>query len=111
VFVNLLETQWPDRRADAAVGKRTLATRWSAERLQRAYVGGLLAAVGAGVALAGRVLPLPVAVGTLAPMVGLLPGAARFTDREEPLFAVVTMVGVAAASTAGWAVAAGAALA
>ncbi|ELZ33200.1 prenyltransferase [Halorubrum tebenquichense] len=27
VFVNLLETQWPDRRADAAVGKQTLATR------------------------------------------------------------------------------------
>ena len=108
VFVNLLETQWPDRRADAAVGKRTLATRWSAGRLRWAYVAGLVAAVGTGVALAGRVFPLPVAVGTLAPMVGLLPGAARFTHREEPLFAVVTMVGVAVASTAGWAVVAGA---
>ena len=107
VFVNLLETQWPDRRADAAVGKRTLATRWSAGRLRRAYVAGLLAAVGVGVALTGRVFPLPVAVGTLAPMVGLLPGAARFTRREEPLFAVVTMVGVAVASTVGWAVVAG----
>ena len=107
VFVNLLETQWPDRRADAAVGKRTLATRWSAGRLRWAYVVGLLAAAGTGVALAGRVFPLPVAVGTLAPMVGLLPGAVRFTNREQPLFAVVTMVGIAVASTVGWAVVAG----
>lgn len=107
VFVNLLETQWPDRRADAAVGKRTLATRWSAGRLRWAYVAGLLAAAGTGIALAGRVFPLPVAVGTLVPMVGLLPGAVRFTSREEPLFAVVTMVGIAVASTVGWAVVAG----
>ena len=107
VFVNLLETQWPDRRADAAVGKRTLATRWSAGRLRWAYVVGLLAAAGTGVALAGRVFPLPVAAGTLAPMVGLLPGAVRFTNREQPLFAVVTMVGIAVASTVGWAVVAG----
>ncbi|NIS35092.1 MAG: prenyltransferase, partial [Actinobacteria bacterium] len=33
VFLNLLDTTWPDRAADAAVGKRTLATRWPAGRL------------------------------------------------------------------------------
>ncbi|WP_266080850.1 prenyltransferase [Haladaptatus caseinilyticus] len=37
VFVNLLDTTWPDRTADAAVGKNTLATRWSARRLRTLY--------------------------------------------------------------------------
>ena len=107
VFVNLLETQWPDRRADAAVGKDTLATRWSARRLRAAYGLASLAAAGATVALAGGVLPVPVAAGSLVPMIGLVPGAYRFTRRETPLPAVMTMVAVAAATTVGWAVAAG----
>ncbi|WP_235681775.1 prenyltransferase [Halorubrum salinarum] len=104
VFVNLLETQWPDRRADAAVGKRTLATRWSAGRLRLAYGLGSLAAAGSAVALAflGAVFPLFVTLGTILPMVGLVPGYYRFTRRETPLPAVVTMVLVAAGSTVGW---------
>ncbi len=104
VFVNLLETQWPDRRADAAVGKRTLATRWSASRLRLAYGLGTLAAVGSAVALAlfGGVFPRVVTLGTVLPMVGLLPGFYRFTGRETPFPAVVTMVLVAAGSTVGW---------
>ena len=108
VFVNLLETQWPDRGADATVGKRTLATRWPARRLRIAYAAGSVAAAGIAVALAGRVLPLPVAVGTLLPMAGLAPGAVRFTRREEPFPAVVTMVLVAVGTTLGWAAVAGA---
>jgi 1,4-dihydroxy-2-naphthoate octaprenyltransferase len=104
VFVNLLETQWPDRRADAAVGKRTLATRWSAGRLRLAYGLGGLAAAGSAVALAslGAVFPRAVTLGTVLPMVGLVPGYYRFTRRETPLPAVVTMVLVAAGSTVGW---------
>lgn len=106
VFVNLLETQWPDRRADVAVGKRTLATRWSAGRLRLAYGLGSLAAAGSAVALAllGDVFPRLVALGTVLPMVGLVPGYYRFTRRETPLPAVVTMVLVAAGSTVGWGV-------
>ncbi|VTT86390.1 Putative prenyltransferase, contains 1,4-dihydroxy-2-naphthoate octaprenyltransferase domain [Halorubrum sp. DM2] len=108
VFVNLLETQWPDRRADAAVGKQTLATRWSPRRLRAVYGLVSLAAAGSGVALAGRVLPSVVVVGTLVPMVGLVPGYRRFTRREEPLPAVATMVVTAATTTVAWgAVAAG----
>ena len=107
VFVNLLETQWPDRRADAAVGKRTLPTRWSPGRLRAVYVGAGLAAAGSAVALTGRALPVPVAVGTLAPMTALVPGALRFTRRDEPLPAVAAMVAVAVGSTVGWAVVAG----
>ncbi|QAU11538.1 prenyltransferase [Halorubrum sp. BOL3-1] len=108
VFVNLLETQWPDRRADAAVGKRTLATRWSPRRLRAVYGLASLAAAGSAVALGGRVLPSVVTVGTLVPMVGLVPGYHRFTRREEPLPAVATMVVTAATTTVAWgAVAAG----
>ncbi|MDZ7745497.1 MAG: prenyltransferase [Halobacteriales archaeon] len=108
VFVNLLETQWPDRWADAAVGKQTLATRWSPRRLRAMYGLASLVAAGSAVALAGRVLPSVVAVGTLVPMVGLVPGYRRFTRREEPLPAVATMVVTAATTTVAWgAVAAG----
>ena len=108
VFVNLLETQWPDRCADAAVGKRTLATRWSAGRLRLAYGLGTIAAAGFAVALAflGAVFPRAVTLGTVLPMVGLIPGYYRFTRHEEPLPAVVTMVLVAAGSTIGWSLAA-----
>ncbi len=108
VFVNLLETQWPDRRADAAVGKRTLATRWSAGRLRLAYGLGTIAAAGFAVALAflGAVFPRAVTLGTVLPMVGLIPGYYRFTQHEGPLPAVVTMVLVAAGSTIGWGLAA-----
>jgi 1,4-dihydroxy-2-naphthoate octaprenyltransferase len=102
VFVNLLETTWPDRRADAAVGKRTLATRWSPRWLRAAYgLGGATAAVAAA-ALAGRVLPPVVTAATLLPLVGLIPGFRRFTRREEPLPAVATMVALAAATTVAW---------
>lgn len=107
VFVNLLETTWPDRRADAAVGKRTLATRWSPGRLRFVYGVVGLAALGTGIALStprpgGPVLPRPVAVATLAPMIGLAYGWSRFTRRETPFPAVVTMVAIAAAATLGW---------
>jgi 1,4-dihydroxy-2-naphthoate octaprenyltransferase len=108
VFVNLLETQWPDRRADAAVGKRTLATRWSTGRLRLAYGLGSLAAAGFAVALTffDAVFPRVVTLGTVLPMVGLVPGYYRFTRHEEPLPAVVTMVLVVAGSTIGWGLAA-----
>lgn len=102
VFVNLLETQWPDRRADAAVGKRTLATRWSPGRLRLAYGIASTAAVVATLVLVGRVLPVVVAVATLVPMAGLAIGMVRFTRREKPFPAVVTMVLVAFTTTVGW---------
>jgi 1,4-dihydroxy-2-naphthoate octaprenyltransferase len=37
VLLNLFATQWPDREADAVVGKQTLAVRWSARRLRVTY--------------------------------------------------------------------------
>jgi len=102
VFVNLLETQWPDRRADAAVGKLTLATRWSPRRLRVAYALGGLGAAASVVALVGTVIPPVVAAATLLPMIGLVPGYRRFTRREEPLPAVATMVVTVALTTVAW---------
>jgi 1,4-dihydroxy-2-naphthoate octaprenyltransferase len=36
-FTNLLAVTWPDREADATVGKFTLATKWPAWRLRLLY--------------------------------------------------------------------------
>jgi 1,4-dihydroxy-2-naphthoate octaprenyltransferase len=102
VFVNLLETTWPDREADAAVGKRTLVVRWPARTVHALYVIGSLAAAGTAVVLRTDVLPRRVARAALVPMVGLVWGIARFTGRETPLPAVVTMVLVAVSMTAAW---------
>lgn len=54
------------------------------------------------VALAGHVLPMLVALATVVPLFGLVPGTYRFTRHEEPLPAVVTMVLTAVGMTVGW---------
>ncbi|MFC6990724.1 prenyltransferase [Haladaptatus sp. GCM10025707] len=66
VFVNLLAVMWPDREADAEVGKRTLATRLSPRWLRRLYLGGVLATFVALAAFTGGVLPRPVALASYA---------------------------------------------
>ncbi len=50
-FVNLLETQWADRMADRAVGKRTLASRLSPRALRVAGAVSVVAAYGLSVLL------------------------------------------------------------
>lgn len=102
VFVNLLETNWPDRHADAAVGKRTLATRWSQPRILTVYALSSIAAIGSVIILIGSVLPPTVAILTLAPMIGLIWGIFRYTRRETPLPAVLTMIAVVILMTIGW---------
>jgi 1,4-dihydroxy-2-naphthoate octaprenyltransferase len=107
VFVNLLATQWPDRHADGAVGKRTLPTRWPPRRLRLAYVAGVVVAFGSLAALWGRVIP-PVVVGaTLAalPFVGW--GLATYTRDEWPFPSVAAMVVAAIAQLLAWAHVAG----
>jgi len=102
VFVNLLATTWPDRDADAAVGKRTLATRWSTAALRRAYAAGL--AVGVGALGAAVALGMPVAIA--AAHVGVAPlfawGYRDYTRRESPLPTVLAMVAVAALELLLW---------
>jgi 1,4-dihydroxy-2-naphthoate octaprenyltransferase len=107
VFVNLLATQWPDRRADAAVGKRTLPTRWSPGRLRAAYLAGLLVAFGSLAALWGRILPPVVAVATLAALPFAAWGAVTYTRDEWPFPSVAAMVVAAVAQLLAWAHVAG----
>jgi len=103
VGCSLLCTHWPDRNADAAVGKRTLAVRWPPDRLVRLYIvlAGLAAATTVGLRLVG-LLPLPVAVAHLAAAPFLLWGGWTFTRRRSPLPAVAAMVALAASTTAAW---------
>ena len=102
VFVNLLETHWPDREADAAVGKSTLAVRWSPSRLRVTYVLGSLAYVGTLVTLSGRFLPPPVATVSLCIVPFLAWGSVRYTNRKLPLPAVLAMVVLAVIQVLAW---------
>lgn len=103
VGCNLLATHWPDREADATVGKDTLAVRWSPTRIRHAYAGlaGLAAAATAGLWLAG-VFPTPVALAHLAAVPFLAWGWTTLTRQRSPFPAVAAMVALALASTAAW---------
>jgi 1,4-dihydroxy-2-naphthoate octaprenyltransferase len=100
---NLLATHWPDRRADAAVGKRTLVVRWSPTGVRRAYAALAVAAalVVAVLALRG-VLPMAVALAHLGAAPFLLWGGLTLTRQRSPLPAVLAMVVLVAATTAAW---------
>ncbi|WP_254832402.1 prenyltransferase [Haloglomus salinum] len=107
VFVNLLATQWPDRRADAAVGKYTLPTRWSPARLRVAYVAGVVVAFGSLAALWGHAIPPLVAAATLLALPFVAWGMATYTRDEWPFPTVAAMVVAAVAQLVAWAVVAG----
>jgi 1,4-dihydroxy-2-naphthoate octaprenyltransferase len=100
VTANLLATTWPDRAADATVGKRTLATRWPPARLRLAF--GLLTAA-AVVTLLFQALgpgPLVVALAGLSAVPLLVIGLAWYTRRESPLPTVAAMVWLVVAQLA-----------
>ena len=103
VGCNLLATHWPDRDADAATGKRTLAVRWAPPRLRQAYaVLALLAGVVTlALALVGVLPPLVVAAHLL-PLPALLWGFRTLTRQRSPFPAVLAMVSLAVALTAAW---------
>ena len=96
VFANLLATQWPDRRADASVGKRTLAVSQDVRTLRGLYVAAATLGVGSLLVLAA-VDRLPVAlVGLAVPTVVLLVvGASRYGQVESPAATVYAMVALA----------------
>jgi 1,4-dihydroxy-2-naphthoate octaprenyltransferase len=102
VLLNLFATQWPDRQADRAVGKRTLAVQWPAGHLRLAYITVALLAASSVVALQPSVLPVPVALASLvaAPLVAL--GAVGYTRRPVPWPTVSAMVLLAVAQFLAW---------
>jgi 1,4-dihydroxy-2-naphthoate octaprenyltransferase len=102
VGANLLATTWPDRLADASVGKWTLATRWPIGRLRATYA---IVAVAAIVLLLFQAIgpgPLAVAVGglTVAPL--LAAGLATYTRIESPVATVAAMLWLIAAQLLAW---------
>ena len=102
VLLNLFATQWPDREADAEVGKRTLAVRWPASLLRKCYVA---IALGAGVALlvlSVTVLPRVVTLASLLVAPLLVWGAYGYTRRHVPWPTVSAMVGLLLLQLAGW---------
>lgn len=102
VGCNLLATHWPDRDADAMVGKRTLAVRWSPRRLRLAYWLLAGAAVLWTVAVVGRVLPVPVVAAQGVALPPLVWGGVVLTRQRSPFPAVFAMVLHAGAGTVAW---------
>jgi len=108
VFCNLLATTWPDRAADAEVGKTTLATRWRPGRLRLSYAAGATFAGGALVALVlSGIVPALVAAASLPSVPLLVWGYRRYTRRRDPFPTVAAMVSLAAGQLVGWAIVAG----
>lgn len=106
VLLNLFATQWPDREADAAVGKRTLAVRLPPAWLRLAYVSIAVVAMFSVVvlhwAVTPVVLPRAVVVASLLVAPLLVWGAWGYTRRHVPLPTVTAMVGLAAVQFLGW---------
>lgn len=107
VLLNLFATQWPDREADAAVGKRTLAVRWPRRRLRTAYA---LVGLGAGATLSvlyvrtpgPGVLPGEVVLASLAVVPLLVWGAWGYTRRHVPWPTVSAMVSLLGLQALAW---------
>lgn len=104
VFANLLAVTWPDRDADAAVGKETLATRWSPARLRLAYALAVMTAYGLLAVLWGDVVPPRVGwvMVLAAPLFGW--GWWTYTNRRSAFPTVAGMVFVAVGQCLGWVV-------
>lgn len=103
VGANLLATTWPDRAADASVGKRTLATRWSPGRLRLSYA--LLAAGAIALLLVQGALgtvPPAVAIAGLTATPLLVVGLVAYTVRRSPLPTVAAMLWLIVAQLAAW---------
>lgn len=105
VFINLLATTWPDRAADAEVGKNTLATRWSLEHLRLVYRVAAMGAVGVLVAnIAFNGLPPLVGLGSVLVLPLVIWGHHVYTRQESPFPTVAAMVLLMNVYLVGWGV-------
>jgi 1,4-dihydroxy-2-naphthoate octaprenyltransferase len=96
VFANLLATQWPDRRADAHVGKRTLAVSQDVRTLRGLYGTAATLGVGGLLVLAGvDLVPLALLAFATPTAVLLVLGARRYGRVESPAVTVYAMVALA----------------
>jgi 1,4-dihydroxy-2-naphthoate octaprenyltransferase len=101
-FVNLLETQWPDRDADRAVGKLTLVSRLTARGVRRLGWLVVLAAYAGALLLTPQVLPLAVTAASFLAAPLSVWGAVTLTQRTAPLPAVLAMIVAIVAQGLAW---------
>jgi len=92
VFINLLATTWPDRQADAAVGKRTLATRWPTVHLRTLYLLAMVSAFVLLLAFTGWLIPMNVTVASFLALPVAIWGSLTYTRWRTPLPTVAAMV-------------------
>ncbi len=102
VFANLLATTWPDRQADRAVGKRTLATRLAKPELRMLYWAAAAGTFLLLPVLSGHVLPPIVFWACMLSLPVVLWGAWSYTRRRSPLPTVAAMIVMLAAHSLGW---------
>ncbi len=98
VFVNLLAVTWADREADAAVGKFTLATRWSLRQLRFLY---WVVVVGAYVLVVLLLPPVVAGMSFIAAPVSIW-GGLTYTRQHSPLPTVAAMMVMLFAQLGGW---------
>jgi 1,4-dihydroxy-2-naphthoate polyprenyltransferase len=92
VFINLLATTWPDRQADAMVGKRTLATRWPVARLRLLYLMVAMGAVLILLLLRNVIYPHGVVWSSLSVVPILVWSTLAYTRQHSPFPTVAAMV-------------------
>lgn len=102
VFINLLATTWADRRADASVGKYTLATRWSATRLRVVYGLAALLSFALLPLLAGWILPLAIVISGLPAIPVVMWGFYHYTRTEFPGPTVYAMIALLVGQMGAW---------
>lgn len=102
LFLTLLATTWPDRRADARAGKSTLATRLSPDRLRALYAIWLVVAGVLVVGLPRTVLPWPVRLGAAAALLAFGYGYVRYTRQHSPTPTVLAMITGVCLQAVGW---------
>ena len=92
VFVNLLATTWPDRKADKTVGKYTLATKWPVKWLRFVYWSVAASTFIVLPLLADWVLPPVVVWACLLTIPVVIWGAIAYTRQHSPLPTVAAMI-------------------
>jgi 1,4-dihydroxy-2-naphthoate octaprenyltransferase len=105
VMAGLLGAHWPDRAADAAVGRRSLTYRLG-ERAPLAHKLFIVLAYGLTLLLVGRVLPGSVVIAIFLTLPASLWAALAYGRQESPVPSSLALAIFIAAGTAGWVLAA-----
>jgi 1,4-dihydroxy-2-naphthoate polyprenyltransferase len=106
VMTGLLGAHWPDRAADAAVGRRSL-TGMLGRQASVAHKIFIALAYGLTLMLAGSVLPNPVVIAIFLTLPASLWAAMAFGRQESPVPSSLAMAIFIAAGAVGWTLAAG----